>query len=155
MTPDRQVGYGALNTSGGGAVHALHWSGSAASVVDLNPIGITDSYASSAAGTQIVGWGHGPATQTGTNMYDHALLWNGPTPDAVDLHSYLPSTYTQSQALGIDSAGNIIGYAFGATPANTPFPNQAVIWMPVPEPTGISLLSAGSVIMLARRRRRL
>ena len=78
-----QVGYGSCTSTDFGAKHAIAWSGTAASVVDIHPTQFKDSYAVSVAGSHIVGNG------TLNSPYDlrHALLWTGMTPNsAVDLH---------------------------------------------------------------------
>jgi len=92
----QQVGY----TGGNVGPHAVLWSGTAASAVDLNPTnisGITFSIATSTNGVQQVGDGSGDST--GGDM--HAMLWNGTAASAVDLNP------TQ---LGID-----ISYAYGTS----------------------------------------
>jgi hypothetical protein len=51
------------------------------------------------SGTQIVGWGAGPATSTAK----HALLWTGETAgSAVNLN---PAGFVFSRALGVDAQG--------------------------------------------------
>jgi len=83
----QQVGYGFIqyntNKKGGSSVvqcHALLWTGSAASVVDLHPAGFASSGALSVAGGQQVGYG------TCTDGTQHALLWTGRAASAVDLN---------------------------------------------------------------------
>ncbi len=75
-----------------GGAHALLWSGSAESYVDLNPDGFDWSIAGGVSGSQQVGWGEGPATG-GTW---HALLWGGDGANYVDLN---PPEYQRSKAL--------------------------------------------------------
>jgi hypothetical protein len=96
----QQVGYGET----GGYDHALLWSGTAASVIDLNPDGFASSQAHDVADGKQAGYGE-------TGGYNHALLWSGTAESVIDLHSFLPAEYTGSWAYGIDSAGNIVGYA--------------------------------------------
>jgi hypothetical protein len=81
--------------------HALLWSGTASSAVDLNPSGFTQSYAFGTTGGQQVGYGEGSAT--GGNNY--ALLWTGTASSAVDLN---PTGFTQSYAFGT-SGGQQVG----------------------------------------------
>lgn len=64
--------------------HAMLWSGTADSAIDLTPtnlVGIIDSQASGVSGTQEVGTGGGP----GTNSLPHALSWSGTANSTVDL----------------------------------------------------------------------
>ncbi len=106
-----QVGYG-YGTATGNNTHALLWNGTAASAVDLDPAGYTYSLAQGVSGTMQVGYGGG--TATGNNY--HALLWSGTAASFVDLNAFLPTGFnTQSQAYGIDSNGNIVGYGQGAS----------------------------------------
>ena len=103
----------------GGSLHALLWTGTAASAVDLNPSGFTDSVATGVAGGEQVGEG------LTTDDVSHALLWTGTAASAVDLNAFLPSGFTNATATGIDESGDISGYDFG--------PNgvHAVLWQPV------------------------
>jgi hypothetical protein len=55
----QQVGWGYLTGLG---VHALLWSGSAASAIDLNPSGYDYSYAKGISDGAQVGYGRGSAT---------------------------------------------------------------------------------------------
>ena len=87
----QQVGYGTF--SPGGQFHALLWSGTAGSCVDLNPAGFYWSEAYGVSGGQQVGYGMG--TATGPGHYPHALLWSGTASGYVDLN---PSGFFQSYA---------------------------------------------------------
>ncbi len=73
----------AIGSVTSGYEHALLWSGTAASAVDLNPSGIDLVYAYGISGGQQVGSGYGSAT--GGIIY-HALLWSGTAASAVDLN---------------------------------------------------------------------
>jgi probable HAF family extracellular repeat protein len=97
--------------------HALLWTGSAASFVDLHPAtGFNSSYAIGARSTQQVGYGSGPAT--GGNV--HALLWSGTAASAVDLN---PAGIDTSYAHGI--SGNFqVGYGFNTIDFNS----HALLW---------------------------
>jgi hypothetical protein len=92
---------------------------------------------------QQVGYGYGNGT---TN--DSALFWSGSASSAVDLASLLPSGYTWygSQAISIDSAGNVYGIAYADEGV------YAVEWT-VPEPASLSMLIASGLIAARRRRR--
>ncbi len=101
-------GYVALGTS---HQHALLWSGDAASAVDLHPAGCTDSRVTAISGTNQVGEGWvGPAY--GPGSVRHALLWSGTADSVVDLNQYLPAGYTNAVATGVDTNGNVVGYAY-------------------------------------------
>jgi len=82
--------------------HALLWSGTAESVVDLNPIGFDQSEADGVWGGIQVGWGKGPAT----GGYYHALQWSGTGESYVDLN---PPGFTHSYAWDIH-AGQKAGF---------------------------------------------
>jgi len=113
----QQVGDGhGPSTGTGSPEHALLWTGTAASYVDLNPTGFTSSYAYGTNGTYQVGYGTGPAT--GYNIY-HALLWNGSAASCVDLN---PGGFSQSYARGI-SGSQQAGYGTAAN-GNT----HALLW---------------------------
>jgi hypothetical protein len=114
----QQVGAGINSLAGPGinswgSWHALLWTGSAQSVVDLHPSGFRESSAVAvAAGRQV---GHG----TMADGSSRALLWNGTAGSVVDLHVFLPPGFGSSQATGIDSSGNVIGNADG----------RAILWV--------------------------
>jgi hypothetical protein len=81
-----------------------------------------------------------------------ALVWSGTAGSAVDLSMFLPSGFTwfYSDALTIDSAGNVFGMAEGDINGdNVTF---AVEWSPVPEPATASLLLIAATGVLMRRR---
>ena len=99
--------------------HALLWHGTAASMIDLQPSGFTDSCARAAHGNVQVGYGHVSGAL-------HALLWKGGANTAVDLQQYLPNTFTSSEAYAIDTAGDILGSAYSTSTASW----HAVVWVP-------------------------
>ncbi|MEY2430110.1 MAG: hypothetical protein QOJ40_2995, partial [Verrucomicrobiota bacterium] len=118
----QQVGAG-YGSASGGYYHALLWSGTAGSAVDLHPSGFDNSYALGISGSQQVGYGYT------SGVIQHALLWSGTAESVVDLGSFLSSDYADSIAQGIDADGNVIGYAtYIAT--GTP---HAILWRVVPE----------------------
>jgi hypothetical protein len=133
---DHQVGYG-RGTSATASDHALLWSGTAASVVDLNPNDSFASYATAVAGSTQVGWG--TSATTGNN--DHAFLWQGTAESAVDLH---PIGFERSEAIGVSGTSQV-GYA-----ANDSYPH-AILWTGTPasavdlNPTGFDY-SIGSAV---------
>jgi hypothetical protein len=69
----QQVGRGTALTQSINEDHALLWSGTAVSVVDLTPKGFDEAIADGISGNQQVGVGVGSAT----HYNHHALLWTG------------------------------------------------------------------------------
>jgi len=88
----QQVGH--TNQFLAGPSHALLWSGTANSLVDLHPAGWDASYAFATDGMRQVGWRE---TQTGQPA-QFATLWSGSSKGWVDLHN---PTYFHTYALGI------------------------------------------------------
>lgn len=142
---DQQVGGG--QETGGSDGHAFLWTGTAESMVDLTPAGFDTCWANDTNGSQQVGFGRGDATG-GEN---HALVWYGSSESYIDLHQFLPSEYIRSEAVAIDDAGNIIGYADTAPEFEFgPVSRHVFVWQ-VPEPASVSLLLFGGLAMLRRR----
>jgi uncharacterized membrane protein YgcG len=96
----QQCGYAYSVASSGN--HAMLWSGSAASAVDLHTI-YTWTYCSGNHNGQQVGFGERPVYFTTTQ---HAMLWTGSAASAVDLH---PVAFPYSKALGVHD-GQQVGY---------------------------------------------
>jgi hypothetical protein len=143
VSGDQLVGSGYVSSEG--FDHALLWTWddltSTTSVLDLHPTtGFDKTIARGVSGGLQVGEGYG----TATGGYDHALLWSGTAGSIIDLHDYLPTGYTTSGAYGIDSAGNIVGYA----------DNYAVMWTPIPAPGAFILgcIGVGCVTRLRKRK---
>ncbi len=94
ISGNQQVGYAKLVEPIGNqsqyVAHALLWTGTAESAVDLNPDGFSETYGYATNGTQQFGSGYGPATGNAL----HALLWNSSATSYVDLH---PALYDSSQ----------------------------------------------------------
>lgn len=112
ISATNQVG-DASPSSGGN--HAMLWTGSAASFVDLHPAGWLMSFGRGTNGTDAVGYvDDGGGTQ-------HAAVWLGSAHTFLDLHSFLGPGFTSSVAYGIDSQGRISGAAFNGR-------WQAVVW---------------------------
>ena len=111
LSGTRQVGCGdqLIVTHGGGITstqagpyHALLWSGSAASVVDLQiGSGFDGTCALGIAGNQQVGYGLKGGTA-------NAVVWNGTSKSIVNLHP--SSAYNFSQATGTDGVHQV-GFA--------------------------------------------
>jgi hypothetical protein len=91
----------------GGGYHALLWTGSASSYVDLHPrnSGISSSVAMGIGDGQQVGYVSGPGYAW------HAALWSGTAESFVDLN---PPVFTTSWAAGV-SGGRQVGYGETAT----------------------------------------
>lgn len=105
---------------------AYLWHGTAASGVDLNPAGASQSAALAVAGGYQVGYEVLPT------YLKHAMLWHGTAASAVDLQSFLPATYNASVATGIDTSdGSIVGYAI--TPYNSGIRDVPMVWRPTTE----------------------
>jgi hypothetical protein len=99
--------------------HALLWSGTAASVVDLSPTNISfdNTFAYGTDGTNQVGYGHNNSGNTSS----HALLWSGAANSAVDLHP--ASGFTDSFAEGVGGTQQVgYGYTSGT------FAIHALLW---------------------------
>ena len=110
----QQLGYG---TTMFGQNHGLLWSGTAASMVDLNPAGFTETYAAGMSGTTQVGTGWGAATSN----RNHAVMWSGSAASLVDLN---PTGWLSSQAWST-SGGFQTGWAWNN---NTTFDFHAYVW---------------------------
>jgi hypothetical protein len=124
----QQVGDGLV--PGDGGFHAFLWTGTANSVVDLNPTdlgNVSQSQAYATTGAQQVGYayiitGTNPRFETGNY---HAVLWTGTANSAVDLNPTDLSGITTSFAYGTDGSqqvgdGNANGF-FGE-------PGAALLW---------------------------
>jgi hypothetical protein len=96
----------------GSQYHALLWTGSADSVVDLHPSGFTDSFAFGVFDDQQVGDGI-------AGDVSHALLWTGSADSVVDLQ---PSGFTRSVTFGV-SGGQQVGR--GTLPGGK---DHALLW---------------------------
>jgi hypothetical protein len=111
----RQVGIG---VPAPGISHALVWSGTAESAVDLHPTileGFENSVARGVAGNQQVGEGESTPGRT------HALMWTGTPDSAVDLHPTTLSGFVTSTAYDTNGQHQV-GVARGAAG------NHAMLW---------------------------
>lgn len=120
----QQVGGGVPTGSPAGEyAHALLWSGTAGSVIDLRPAtGYSTSTIAngiSPDGSQQVGTGYGSAT----NYSAHAVLWNGTAASMVDLHP--ASGYDRSFAYGTDGTHQV---GYGGVPNSTSYNAHALLW---------------------------
>ena len=137
------VGYGYVDLNNS---HALLWTGQG-SPLDLNPtnFAVTSSIATASWDNTEVGSG----AVVSAGGLTHALLWNGTSSAAIDLHLLLPANFQKSWATSIDATGNVFGFAFD--PASG---THAIEWVSTstPEPACLSLLGLGAAALLARRR---
>jgi hypothetical protein len=89
--------------------HAVLWTGTAASAVDLNPNStfITSGVTAIRNGLQV-----GSASPISAPSKYQAIAWHGSAATWINLHSRLPSPFTlwHSHAEGIDNLGNVTGY---------------------------------------------
>ena len=130
--------------TGGSFSHAMLWSGTAASFVDLNGSGYDGTVAKGVAGGKQAGYGVSEVTG-----HTHALVWSGTSSSVIDLETFLPVGLSDSKANGIDSLGNIVGFAFSSDGTT-----HAVLWKPVPEPSSFALAAGGLLSLVAYIRRR-
>ncbi len=102
--------------------HAVLWTGTAASAVDLNPVGFTASEALATNGTQQAGWAFNGASQ-------HAALWSG-TPDTfVDLN---PLGYNDSRITAL-TATQQVGDGWVGPMGAAGSVRHALVWSGTPE----------------------
>jgi hypothetical protein len=117
----RQVGMAGSERSiyGLGNTHAILWSGTADSAIDLHPLsGFDTSKAVAINGMQQVGSASGPDTGGG----EHAMLWLGSAASAVDLNPTLLAYIDSSTAQGTNGTVQV-GWGVNASDLNT-----ALLW---------------------------
>lgn len=98
------------------------WSGSPFSWVNLNPPGSNGSVAYSLDSTY----------QVGVAYVTRACIWSGSAASHVDLHQYLPESYSESVATGVRHDGDTIhvsGHALNSATNR----REAVLWTFVPD----------------------
>ena len=89
-----QIHYSINDTGPVQGSHAIVWNGTAASAVDLNPIGFDSSQGLATNGVQQGGWARVPLSSSQM----HAMLWSGTADSAVDLH---PAGFTDSRITAV------------------------------------------------------
>jgi hypothetical protein len=117
----QQAGWAQVSGGGGRqtavpAMHAMVWTNTAASFVDLHPFGFVNSFATGVAGGRQVGYATNASGDT------HAIIWSGSLMSSIDLNSFTPPGFIGSAATSIDASGNISGYIYSATQ------RHAVVW---------------------------
>ncbi len=100
--------------------HAARWAGTAASGVDLHPVGFDASEATCTSGTKQGGWGY---TALGTSHL-HALLWSGTPESVVDLHS---AAYTETRVNAMN-ADKQVGDGWVGVPGAVGSVRHALAW---------------------------
>ena len=124
----QQVGYGsglpypALTTDSLGyhtTSHALLWTGSAASAVDLNPVFFDASEALATNGVQQGGWAYSAIVGT-----ERAMMWSGTAASAVDL---APAGYTDSKVTAM-TATQQVGEGWTGTAGLVGSVRHALVW---------------------------
>ena len=152
----RQGGY--VQFGRDGPAHAALWAGTPESYVDITPSFVwTAGINGMDAGIQV-----GVGVPVGSTSDFHALVWFGMAESCLDLHSYLCSDYTKSEAraIDVDEFGTIrvVGYAYNNNyylPDGTHYPrNEAMMWVLVPEPSSLVALAAGLAALAKFRWRR-
>jgi hypothetical protein len=143
ISGQQTVGIGA---AGNGFARGVVWlSRTPGSAVSLDPdLSLGTLAWTSAYGTN-GSWQVGVVSGTGVNMQPHASAWAGTADSWQDLHTLLPSGFTDSVALTIDSAGNIYGYA-----TDTSGTIHAVEWS-VPEPGAPAMILLAAAARILRR----
>jgi len=143
MSGAQQAGYAEMGSTSG---RAGLWSGSAASWVDLSPLGSTDSEVWATNGFQQAGFAYIAGKY-------RASFWDGTAASWVDLHSLLPAEFVYSYAMGISSDGtNVYVSGYGVRAVTSQF--EALLWThPIPEPSSIALLGLGALLISRCRRR--
>lgn len=100
-----------------GPSHAIMWSGSPESLVDLHPAGFDSSYAMGAGGGRQVGFREVWQPQ----VRSFATMWSGSAASWVDLH---PSQYLQSRAYDVEGDQQVGAGAY----ANATSATHALLW---------------------------
>ena len=105
--------------------HAVMWTGTAASAVDLNPAGYTASEALATNGTQQAGWAYSslPAAS------QHAALWSATAASFLDLH---PAAYSDSRITAL-TATQQVGDGWVGPMGGPGSVRHALVWSGTPE----------------------
>jgi len=123
--------------------HALLWTGTGSSAVDLNPADHNASWALATNGSLQVGYTVDYLADTDLTQ---AAVWQGTAASELNLQQFLPAGFQSSQAYSIDAAGDIFGVGldnFGVY--------HALEWTPLPEPGQFGAISVVLVALLLTR----
>ncbi len=107
------------------ASHAMLWTGTAASAVDLNPANYTASEALATNGTQQGGWAYNSLPTAS----QHAALWSGTAATFVDLH---PAAYSDSRITAL-TATNQVGDGWVGPMGMAGSVRHALVWSGTPD----------------------
>ena len=105
--------------------HAFMWTGTAASAVDLHPIGFDGSQALATNGTQQGGWGYSILP----TQHLHAMLWSGTAASAVDMH---PAGYADSRITAMTDTKQV-GDGWIGPMGQAGSVRHALVWTGTPE----------------------
>jgi hypothetical protein len=143
---DRQAGWGLVS----GNRHALMWSGTADSVVDLHPAGYLSSMIHGASGGRQ--FGSAVRLVTAVDRPQYAMVWDDTAGSAINLGELLPAGYGNSYAIGTDAEGNVYGAAWVVPPGGPPGGGYRAIMWAVPEPAAAALLVIPGLLVMRCRR---
>jgi hypothetical protein len=142
MVPGQQVGFANLPNPQGS--HAIKWSGTAASAIDLRPPGATLSFLNATCGSAQVG-------AASTFQYGwSAGIWFGTAQSFVPLAPYLPAGFYSSVAYGV-TFHNGLYYVVGE--ASEQGLSRAILWVGIPAPGAAAALAAAGLLAFRPRRR--
>ena len=110
-----------------GQTHAVVRRGD--NVIDLHPAEAVSSWAVAGNTEMQVG-------SAAFGSHNHAMVWRSESGSGVDLHAFLPSTYNDSMATGMDYAGNVAGVAIASDGTA-----HDMLWRPTRG--GVTTLSSG------------
>lgn len=99
---------------------ALRWAGTAASAVNLHPLGYDASEALATNGVRQGGWGY---IALGTSHL-HAMIWSGTAESATDIH---PAGYTDSKVNAMNDTQQV-GDGWVGTPGTVGSVRHALLW---------------------------
>lgn len=111
----QQVGHSNIFLTGGS--HALLWSGSPQSLVNLHPAGFHNSFAMGADGGRQIGY-----AEMENPFRQNAILWSGSAQSYVNLH---PAGFWHSAGLGIGGGVQVGGGTLQPEPHGSP---RALLW---------------------------
>jgi len=107
----QQAGY-AYDSAARPSRHAMLWSGTAASALDLSSAPWFDTEVRALSATTQVGDGYeGQFSEPGAPVR-HALAWSGSAASMIDLNIFLPPGFNNAVVNAIDADGNIAGHAW-------------------------------------------